>query len=41
MGQDEEIKTMIEWGTELNQPDFVEFIEFIRDRCADKKNDSG
>lgn len=37
MGQDEEIKTMIEWGTELNQPDFVEFIEFIRNRRADKK----
>ena len=37
MGQDEEIKTMIEWGTELKQPDFVEFIEFIRDRHADKK----
>lgn len=37
MGQDEEIKTMIEWGTELNQPEFVEFIEFIRDRYEDKK----
>lgn len=37
MGQDEEIKTMIEWGTELNQPEFVEFIEFLRDRYEDKK----
>ena len=37
MGQEEEIKTMIEWGTELNQLEFVEFIEFIRDRYEDKK----
>ena len=33
----EELQDMIEWGTECNQPDFVEFIEFIRDRYADKK----
>lgn len=38
MRLEEEIETMIEWGTELKQPEFVEFIEFLRDRYEDKKH---
>ena len=33
----EQINEMIEWGKEEKQPDFAEFIEFIRDRHADQK----
>ncbi len=37
MRVDEETSGLIEWGKEEKQPDFVEFIEFIRDRYADKQ----
>lgn len=34
---EDDINTMIEWGKEEKQPDYVEFVEFLRDRHADKK----
>lgn len=34
---DDEFNTMIEWGEEENQPDFVDFIKHIRDAYKEKK----
>lgn len=34
---EDNINAMIEWGKEENQPDYVEFVEFLRDCHADKK----
>lgn len=37
MMKENEIVELIEWGKEENQPDFVEFINFCKDRRADQK----
>ena len=34
---EDDINTMIEWGKEENQLDYVEFVEFLKDCHADKK----
>ena len=37
MRYQDDINTMIEWGTELNQPDFVDFLKFVLAAYEEKK----
>ena len=34
---DDEFNTLIEWGEEENQPDFVEFVKLVREAYTEKK----
>ena len=38
MMKEKEIQDLLEWGKEEKQSDFVELVQFFRDRRADKKN---
>ena len=33
----DEFNTLIEWGEEENQPDFVEFVKLVREAYTEKK----